>query len=211
MVAEEKTSWLAPFSKNYVVVTVFLLVVMVLGYAGIVYGGASQITLWLILKGGYSAGFIFAMTAWAGVIGTVIYLLNAFIGDRLERRWAQLIGAVAFAGGWLVMYKQVHSSVAVYIGYLADDCRRDAVAVEHVRVHPQLLPDPDAGAGHRLDRRYRPPRRLGRRPDRRSALQHHRAEQLLHIRHDPVRAAPGILIAVLGKNQRHRALEELSR
>ena len=42
VVAEEKTSWLAVFGKRYVLITTLLLVVMVLGYAGIVYGGASQ-------------------------------------------------------------------------------------------------------------------------------------------------------------------------
>ena len=94
VVAQEKTPWWAPFGKKYVVVTVFLLVVMVLGYGGIVYGGASQIIIFLGVKGGYSAGFIFAMTAWAGVVATALYLLNAYFGDRLERRWTQLIGAV---------------------------------------------------------------------------------------------------------------------
>ena len=44
VVAEEKTNMLAPFGRQYVVVTVFLLVVMVLGYGGIVYGGASQLS-----------------------------------------------------------------------------------------------------------------------------------------------------------------------
>ena len=44
VVAEEKTSWLAPFGRKYVVVTIFLLVVMVLGYGGIVYGGGSQLS-----------------------------------------------------------------------------------------------------------------------------------------------------------------------
>ena len=87
VVAEEKTPWWAPFGRNYVVVTVFLLVVMVLGYGGIVYGGASQVILCLTEKGGYGAGFIFAMTAWAGVVATAIYILNAFVGERLERRW----------------------------------------------------------------------------------------------------------------------------
>ena len=124
VVAEEKTTWLAPFGRKYVVVTVFLLVVMVLGYAGIVYGGASQIVLFLIVKGGYSAGLIFAMTAWAGVVATAIYLLNAFVGDRLERRWTQLIGAICFAGGYFVMYKEVHSAVAVYVGYILANRRR---------------------------------------------------------------------------------------
>jgi putative MFS transporter len=118
VVAEEKTNMLAPFGRRYAVVTTFLLVVMCLGYAGIVYGGASQIILWLIGQGGYSAGWIFAMTAWAGVIGTALYLLNAWVGDRLERRWTQLIGAVLFAIGYWVMYKWVHDSAAVYIGYV---------------------------------------------------------------------------------------------
>jgi putative MFS transporter len=117
VVAEEKTSMFSPFSRQYVVVTVFLLVVMVLGYAGIVYGGGSQIILWMVVKGGYSAGWIFAMTAWAGVVGTAVYILNTFIGDRLERRWTQLIGAILFAGGYFLMWQQVHSSVAVYVGY----------------------------------------------------------------------------------------------
>ena len=171
VVAEEKTSWLAPFGRQYVVVTVFLLVVMVLGYAGIVYGGASQIILFLIVKGGYSAGFIFAMTAWAGVVATAIYVLNAFFGDRLERRWTQLIGAILFAGGYLVMYKDVHSSVAVYVGYTLSTIGVTLWLWSMYVYIPAELPDPDARAGHRLDRRRRPPRRLGRRPDRRSALQ----------------------------------------
>src|SRR5580693_8823959 len=79
VVAEEKTPWWAPFARQYVVVTVFLLVVMVLGYG---------------------AGFIFAMAAWAGVVATAVYLLNAFFGERLERRWVQLVGALLFAGAY---------------------------------------------------------------------------------------------------------------
>jgi putative MFS transporter len=117
VVAEEKTNMFAPFGRRYAVVTTFLLVVMVLGYGGIVYGGASQIILFLIGKGSYSAGFIFAMTAWAGVVATAFYLLNAYVGDRLERRWTQLIGAILYAVGYFLMYKEVHSAVGVYVGY----------------------------------------------------------------------------------------------
>ena len=40
VVAEEKTSMFAVFGKQYVWVTIFLLVVMVLGYGGIIYGNA---------------------------------------------------------------------------------------------------------------------------------------------------------------------------
>jgi len=117
VVAEEKTSWLAVFGKQYVVVTVFLLVVMVLGYGGIVYGGASQAFLFLSENRGYDAGFIFAMTAWSGVAATAVYLLNAFFGERFERKYTQLFGAILFAGGWWGVYA-VHNTAALYILYI---------------------------------------------------------------------------------------------
>ncbi len=117
VVAEEKTNMFAVFGKNYVVPTTFLLVVMVLGYAGIVYGGASQAFLFLEENRGYSAGFIFALTAWAGVAATVVYLLNAFFGERFERKYTQLFGAILFAGGWWGVYS-VHSTPALYVLYL---------------------------------------------------------------------------------------------
>jgi hypothetical protein len=99
VVAEEKTSWLAPFGKQYAAITVLLLVVMALGYAGIVYGGASQAFLFLSLTRGYSAGFVFALTAWSSVVSSIVYLLNAFVGDRFERRAVQLASAIFSAGG----------------------------------------------------------------------------------------------------------------
>jgi MFS transporter, putative metabolite:H+ symporter len=111
---EQKTPWWAPFGKQYVTVTVFLLVVMALGYGGIVYGGTSQILIYLTVKGGFSAGFIFALSAWAGVAATAIYLVNAYFGDRLERKWTQLIGAIMYAGAYLGMYYE-HSAVWTYV------------------------------------------------------------------------------------------------
>ncbi len=112
MVAEEKTSWLAPFGKQYVVATVLLLVIMALGYAGIVYGGNSQIILFLIGDRGFGAGSVFAITAWAGVAASAVYLLNAFFGQRFERKWTQLFGAALFAGSYWGMYSS-HSKAAV--------------------------------------------------------------------------------------------------
>ena len=101
VVAEEKTSpGRRRSARQYVFVTILLLVVMALGYGGIVYGGASQAFLFLSVNRGYSAGFVFALTAWAGVVASAVYLFNAFFGDRFERRWVQLVGAILFAGGW---------------------------------------------------------------------------------------------------------------
>ena len=210
VVAEEKTNMFAPFGRQYVVVTSFLLVVMVLGYGGIVYGGGSQIILCLIVKGGYSAGWIFAMTAWAGVVGTAVYLLNTFIGDRLERRWTQLIGAILFAGGYFLMYKEVHNSAAVYIGYSLTVVGVTLWLWSMYVYIPQCYPTRmralgtgwTDGVGH-----------LGAwggvliagalfsltAPRASSCSSRSRARSL-----------PGVLIAIFGKNQRNRALEELA-
>ena len=116
VVAEERTPWWAPFGKHYVFVTVLLLVVMALGYGGIVYGGASQAFLFLSLTRGYSAGFVFALVSWSGVVSSAVYLLNAFVGDRFERRWVQLVGAILFACGWWGMY-EVHNTPALVTMY----------------------------------------------------------------------------------------------
>jgi putative MFS transporter len=112
VVAEEKTSWLAPFGRQYVAVTVFLLVVMVLGYGGIVYGSVGYRYLFLAESRHYSASFIFALAAWAAAASAAIYLLNAFFGERVERKYTQLAGAILFAGGWWGVYA-VHSTPAL--------------------------------------------------------------------------------------------------
>ncbi len=82
--------------RQYVFVTVLLLVVMVLGYGGIVYGNGGYGYLFLAESRGYSASFVFALQAWAGVAGAALYVLNALVGDRVERKWTQLVGAIVF-------------------------------------------------------------------------------------------------------------------
>lgn len=103
VVAEEKTRWFAPFGRQYVVVTVFLLVVMVLGY-GQIYGNAGYRFLFLAESRRYSAGFIFALAAWAAAASAAVYVLNALFGERVERKYTQLAGAIMFAGGWWGVY-----------------------------------------------------------------------------------------------------------
>ena len=210
VVAEEKPSWWAPFNRQFIVVTTFLLVVMVLGYGGIVYGGGSQILLFLIGNGHYSASWIFAMTAWAGVVATALFVLNAFIGDRLERRWTQLIGAVCFAVGYFILYKWVHNTAAVYVGY---SFARVGVALWLWSMYvyiPQCYPTRmralgtgwTDGVGH-----------LG-------AWGGVLIAGALFTVTDPqpfflfvtipCALVPGVLIAIFGKNQRNRTLEELA-
>jgi putative MFS transporter len=117
VVAEEKTSMFAVFNRQYVFVTILLLVVMVLGYGGIVYGNGGYGYLFLAESRGYSASFVFALQAWAGLAGAAFYVLNALIGDRVERKWTQLVGAIVFAGCWYGLYN-VHNTAAVVVLFM---------------------------------------------------------------------------------------------
>ena len=116
VVAEEKTNMFAVFARQYVVRTVFLLVVFVLLYGGIVYGNASYAYVFLSESRGYSASFVFALTAWGGLIAAGFYALNAYFGDRVERRIMVLVGAIIMAGGWYGVYL-VHNTPALVILY----------------------------------------------------------------------------------------------
>ena len=116
VVAEEKTSMFAVFSRQYVFVTILLLVVMALGYGGIIYGNAGYAYLFLAESRGYSASFVFALTA-GPLAGGIAYLINALIGDRVERKWTQLAGAILFAGGWYGVYN-VHNTPGVVVLYM---------------------------------------------------------------------------------------------
>ena len=211
VVAEEKTNMFAPFTRQFVVVTVFLLVVMVLGYAGIVYGGPSQITLFLILKGGYSAGFIFAMAAWAGVVATVIYVLNTFFGDRLERRWTQLIGAICFAGGYFLMYKEVHSSAAVYVGYTLGTIGVVLWLWSMYVYIPQNYPTRMRALGTGWTDGVGHLGAWGGVLIAGAIFSLTNLQPFFLFVTIPCALLPGVLIAIFGKNQRNRTLEELSR
>ena len=80
-------------------------------------GNASYGYVWLALSRGYGASFVFALTAWAGLIAAGVYALNALIGDRVERRVSILVGAIVFAGGWFGLYN-VHGTPAVVTLYI---------------------------------------------------------------------------------------------
>ena len=210
VVAEEKTSWLAPFGKQYVFVTILLLVVMALGYGGIIYGGASQSFLFLSLSRGYSAGFVFALVSWSGVVSSAVYLLNAFFGDRFERRWVQLFGAILFAGGWWGVY-EIRNTAGMVTMYLIAGVGGILWLWSMYVYIPNNFPTRmrslgtgwTDGIGH-----------LGAWGGVLIAGQLFLATAprnfILFIT-IPCALVPGVLLAIFGKNQRRRALEELSR
>jgi MFS family permease len=210
VVAEEKTSWLAPFGKRYAAITILLLVVMALGYAGIVYGGASQAFLFLSLTRGYSAGFVFALTAWSSVVSSIVYLLNAFIGDRFERKWVQLAGAILFAGGWWGVY-EIHNTPGMVTMYLVVGAGTILWLWSMYVYIPANYPTRMRSLGTGWT----------------DGIAHMGAwggvliaGQLFFVLSPrnfivfitiPCALVPGVLLAIFGTNQRRRALEELSR
>jgi putative MFS transporter len=210
VVAEEKAHWLAPFGKDYVLVTTLLLVVMVLGYGGIVYGGGSQAFLFLALNRGYSAGAVFALVSWAGVAATAVYLLNAFFGERFERRWTQLFGALLFAGGWFGAYLS-HNNAAVDFFYIIATVGTILWLWSMYVYIPNNYPTRmralgtgwTDGVGH-----------LGAWGGVLIAGQLYTVTNprpfILFITL-PCAILPGLLLAFLGRNQRQRTLEELAR
>jgi MFS family permease len=209
VVAEEKTPWWAPFGRQYVVITVFLLVVMVLGYGGIVYGGASQVLIFLTVNGGYSAGFIFAMTAWAGVVATAIYILNAYFGERLERKWAQLVGAVLFAGAYWGLY-EMHGTTAVYVFYSLSLIGATMWLWSMYVYIPQNYPTRMRSLGTGWTDGVAHLGAWGGVLIAGALFTVTDPQPFFVFITIPCALLPGVLIAIFGKRQRQRALEELS-
>ncbi len=83
--------------------TLVTLAAWVLGYAGIVYGAPSFAAVYMADHGA-SAQFVFALITIAGLIRFGAFLLNAQLGERIERRDVILGFAILFSLAYLVMY-----------------------------------------------------------------------------------------------------------
>ena len=191
-------------------VTVFLLVVMVLGYGGIIYGVGSQRILFLVENRHYSAGFVFAMTAWAGVAASAVYLLNALFGQRIERKYTQSFGAILFAGSWFGL-DNVHSTTGVYALFILSVVGAILwlwsmyvyIPINYPTRMRSLGTGWTDGVGHLgawgavllCGAVFTAAAPLG----------------WIWLITIPGALVPGVLIAVFGKSQRRRTLEELSR
>jgi MFS family permease len=117
--AAEHQGIFAVFQGQYKWRTLFLLLVWVCGYGGIVYGVGAYGYVFLTDRG-YGPGFVFALTAWSGVVASAMLALNAVIGERIERRTAILAGAILFAACWFALYN-VHSTPIVVVLYMASN------------------------------------------------------------------------------------------
>ena len=145
-----------------------------------------------------------------GCVSSAVYLLNAFFGDRFERRWVQLFGAILFAGGWWGVY-EVHNTAALVTMYFVAGVGTILWLWSMYVYIPNNFPTRmrslgtgwTDGIGH-----------LGAWGGVLIAGQLFLATAsrnfILFIT-IPCALVPGVLLAIFGKNQRRRALEELSR
>jgi MFS family permease len=83
--------------------SILILVCWLLAYPGIVYGSGAFTAVYM-LDHGKNAEFFFALAAGASVVIFFAFLLNARLGETVERRDVLLVLALLFAVGWAIMY-----------------------------------------------------------------------------------------------------------
>jgi len=83
--------------------SVLILVCWLLAYPGIVYGSGAFTAVYM-LDHGKNAEFFFALAAGASVVIFLAFLINARLGETVERRDVLLVLALLFTVGWVIMY-----------------------------------------------------------------------------------------------------------
>ena len=103
--------------------TWLLIVVWLFAYAGLIYGVGAFAAVFMVDHGG-SAHFVFLTIAVAYAALFVGFLINARLGDRIERREVLFMAGVLFAAAWLVAWLVPNLWViaACYVVGSAPDC-----------------------------------------------------------------------------------------
>ncbi len=90
-------------NPNYRWRSILILVCWLLAYPGIVYGSGA-FTLVYMIDNGKDVEFFFALAAAAALVVFCAFLLNARLGEKVERRDVLLVMALLFSVGWVIMY-----------------------------------------------------------------------------------------------------------
>ncbi len=96
--------------------SVLILVCWLLAYPGIVYGSGA-FTLVYMIDHGKDPEFFFALAAGAALVIFAAFLVNARLGEKVERRDVLLFMAVLFTVGWAIMYVLPTTSGFI-VGYI---------------------------------------------------------------------------------------------
>ncbi len=186
-----KSSWRELFTNpQYRSRTLLLIVVWVLGYAGLIYGVGAFAAVFMV-DNGATPHFVFLTIAIAYAALFVGFLVNARLGERVERREVIFAMGVLFAASWVVAWA-VPDLLVIAARLHRQPDRHRALSVQPVQLHRRRLPDAHPLAGLRLDRRGRPSRRLGGCDLARAALRHGAEPSRLDpVDHRPRRPAAG--------------------
>jgi MFS family permease len=96
--------------------TILILVCWLLAYPGIVYGSGA-FTLVYMIDHGKDVEFFFTLAAATSFVIFVAFLLNARLGETIERKDVLLSTAVLFSVGWAIMYF-LPSTSGFIVGYI---------------------------------------------------------------------------------------------
>jgi putative MFS transporter len=99
-----KSAWKELFtSPEYRSRTWVLIVCWLLGYAGLIYGVGAFFGVYMVDHGG-TAHIVFGTVAVAYLVLFVAFLVNARLGERVERRDVIAVMALLFAVAWIVAW-----------------------------------------------------------------------------------------------------------
>jgi putative MFS transporter len=104
------------FKGEYARRTVLLLACWILGYGGIVYGIAAYRIVFIVAQH-HGANFTFGLGLVGAVIGALTLLINAYWGEKVERRDTILLGAVVFTVGVAIAYKGGSHASLLCLGF----------------------------------------------------------------------------------------------
>lgn len=92
--------------------SILILVCWLLAYPGIVYGSGAFMYVYMVDHGA-DAEFAFRLLMGAAVVTFFAFLINARLGERVERKTVLFVSALLFSIGWAVMY--FYPTEAVFI------------------------------------------------------------------------------------------------
>jgi MFS family permease len=99
-----KSAWKELFtSPEYRSRTWVLIICWLLGYAGLIYGVGAFFGVYMVDHGG-TAHIVFGTVAVAYLVLFVAFLVNARLGERVERRDVIAVMALLFAAAWIVAW-----------------------------------------------------------------------------------------------------------
>jgi MFS family permease len=83
--------------------TILLIVCWLLGYGGLIYGVGAFLAVYMVDHGA-TPHFVFLTIAGAYALLFVGFLVNSWLGERVERRDVLCFSGLVFAGSWLVIW-----------------------------------------------------------------------------------------------------------